>query len=212
MRVLFLAPAYPPEMIEYTRGLAELGHAVYGVGDAPATALPQRVRDSLQDYLEVPRLLDESDTAARVVSWFGERPPERALSNWEPLVILAARLREHWSLIGMSVDTVRGFRDKQLMKERVARAGLRVPRARRARTVAECQAAADALGYPLIVKPIAGAGSADTYRCDDEAQLQAALKRIGHVSEASVEEFIEGEEFTYDTLCIAGVPVYENVV
>jgi biotin carboxylase len=212
MRVLFLAPAYPPEMIEYTRGLAELGHAVYGVGDAPVAALPQLVRESLRDYLQVPRLLDENDTVERVASWFGDRPPERALSNWEPLVILAARLREHWGLAGMSVDTVRGFRDKQLMKERVAGARLRVPRARRARTVAECQAAAAAIGYPLIIKPIAGAGSADTYRCDDEAQLEAALQRIGHVAEASVEEFIEGEEFTYDTLCIAGVPVYENVV
>jgi biotin carboxylase len=170
------------------------------------------VRRSLEAYLQLPRLLDESDTAARVVSWFGDRPPERALSNWEPLVLLAARLREHWGLAGMSVDTVRGFRDKQLMKERVAGAELRVPRARRARTVAECQAAADAVGYPLIIKPIAGAGSADTYRCDDQAQLQSALKRIGHVAEASVEEFIEGEEFTYDTLSVAGVPVYENVV
>ncbi|HEV2445431.1 MAG TPA: hypothetical protein VGS58_05895, partial [Candidatus Sulfopaludibacter sp.] len=206
MRVLFLAPAYPPEMIEYTRGLAELGHQVYGVGDGPAAALPESVRRSLTDYLKVPQLLNESDTAARVLSWFGDRPPERALSNWEPLVILAARLRERWGLAGMAVDTVRAFRDKQLMKERVAAAGLRVPRARRVRTVAECQAAADAFGYPLIIKPIAGAGSADTYRCDDAAQFQRALNLSGHVAEASVEEFIDGEEFTYDTLCLAGVP------
>jgi hypothetical protein len=45
-------------------------------------------------------------------------------------VILAARIRERWGLPGMSVDTVRGFRDKQLMKERVRAAGLRVPRSR----------------------------------------------------------------------------------
>jgi hypothetical protein len=47
------------------------------------------------------------------------------LANWEPLVILAARLRERWGVPGMSVDVVRGFRDKQLMKERVRAAGLR---------------------------------------------------------------------------------------
>ena len=28
MRVVFLAPTYPPEMIEYTRGLAEVGATV----------------------------------------------------------------------------------------------------------------------------------------------------------------------------------------
>ena len=44
MRVVFLAPAYPPEMIEYTRGLAEVGATVYGVGDSPRDALPQAVR------------------------------------------------------------------------------------------------------------------------------------------------------------------------
>ena len=31
------------------------------------------------------------------------------------------------------------------------------------------------------------------------------------MGETSVEEYVEGEEFTYDTLCVGGVPVYENV-
>jgi biotin carboxylase len=48
------------------------------------------------------------------------------------------------------------------MKERVAAAGIRVPRSERVRTVAEARAAAEKIGYPLILKPIAGAGSADT--------------------------------------------------
>ena len=34
---------------------------------------------------------------------------------------------------------------------------------------------------------------------------------MGHVSEASCEEYIEGEEFTFDTVCIAGEPAYENI-
>ena len=39
MRVVFLSPAYPPEMIEYTRGLVEVGAEVYGVGDTPVSYL-----------------------------------------------------------------------------------------------------------------------------------------------------------------------------
>ena len=42
MRVVFLAPAYPPEMIQYTRGLAEVGAEVYGVGDSPRGACRPR--------------------------------------------------------------------------------------------------------------------------------------------------------------------------
>ena len=34
---------------------------------------------------------------------------------------------------------------------------------------------------------------------------------MSHVKEASCEEFVDGEEFTYDTICIDGVPAYENV-
>ena len=39
MNVVFLSPNYPLEMHEYTRGLAEVGARVYGVGDTPAQGL-----------------------------------------------------------------------------------------------------------------------------------------------------------------------------
>ena len=211
MRVVFLAPIYPPEMIEYTRGLAEVGAQVYGVGDTPREALPARVKPYLHDYLQVPRIMDEEDVMDRVTAWLRGKSIDRVLANWEPLVILAARLRERWGMPGMSVDAVTGFRDKQLMKERVAAAGLRVPKSRRVRTEKETRAAAEELGYPLIVKPIAGAGSADTYKCENATELDETLVKMRGVGEASCEEYIEGEEFTFDTVSIAGKPAYENV-
>jgi biotin carboxylase len=211
MRVVFLSPVYPPEMQQYTRGLAEVGAEVLGVGDTPREALPKDLRRHLHDYLAVPRIMDEDDVIARVSSWLAGRSVDRVLTNWEPLVILAARLRERWGIPGMSVDTVRGFRDKQLMKERVAKAGLRVPRSFRVRTVSQAHEACARLGFPLVVKPIAGAGSADTYMCRDEKSFTEVLAKTGRVVEASVEEYIEGEEFTYDTVCIDGKPAIENV-
>jgi biotin carboxylase len=211
MKAVFLAPGYPPEMQQYTRGLAEVGVDVYGVGDAPAAALPHALRPHLADYLQVPRLLDEDDVIARVTAWLRGREVDRVLANWEVMVLTAARLRERFGVPGMSVDTVRGFRDKQLMKDRVAAAGVRVPRAARIRTLAEARAAAEQIGFPLVVKPIAGAGSADTYRVDNAAELDAALGRMGHVAEVSCEEFIDGEEYTFDTVCIGGRPAFQNV-
>jgi biotin carboxylase len=211
MRVVFFAPTYPPEMLQYTRGLAEVGAEVYGVGDTPRDALPAQVRPHLADYLQVPRIMDEDDVMDRVSAWLRGRSVDRVLANWEPLVILAARLRERWGMPGMSVDAVRGFRDKQLMKERVAAAGLRVPRSRRVRTETEVRAAAEEIGYPLVLKPIAGAGSADTYRVASAKELDAVLPRMRGVTEASCEEFIEGEEFTFDTVSVDGVPAFENI-
>lgn len=211
MRVVFLSPCYPPEMIEYTRGLYEVGAEVYGVGDTPREGLPQKVRPFLHDYLRVPRIMDEDDVMDRVTTWLRGKTVDRVLSNWEPLVILAARLRERWGMPGMSVDAVNGFRDKQIMKERVKAAGLRVPRSRRVRTEKETREAVEEIGFPLILKPIAGAGSADTYKVTSKAELEPVLKLMRGVPEASCEEYIEGEEFTFDTVSIKGKPAYENV-
>ena len=211
MNVVFLACSYPPEMRQYTRGLAEVGARVYGVGDQPLESLPAELRGHLADYLQVPRLLDEDDVMARVHAWLRGRSVDRVLANWEPVVILAARLRERLGIPGMSVDVVRGFRDKQLMKERVAAAGLRVPRARRARSAPEVREAADEVGYPLILKPIAGAGSADTYRAGSADEVELVLAKLRHIEEVSCEEFIDGDEFTFDTVCIGGQPAFVNV-
>jgi biotin carboxylase len=211
MKVVFLAPHYPPEMHQYTRGLAEVGAEVYGVGDQPVGALPASLKRHLADYLHVPRMMDEDDVIARVHAWLRGREVDKVLSNWEPLVICAARLRERFGLPGMTVDQVKGFRDKQLMKERVRAAGLRVPRSARIFTATEARQAAEEIGYPLVLKPIAGAGSADTYKVEDAADLERVLKLTRHVTEASVEEYIDGEEFTFDTVSIGGVPAFMNV-
>jgi biotin carboxylase len=208
MRVVFLSPTYPPEMRQFTRGLAEVGAEVLGVGDGSPDA---ELRPYLRDYLQVPAIMDEEDVIARVHAWLRGREIDDVLANWEPLVIVAARLRERFGIPGMSVDAVRGFRDKQLMKERVAAAGLRVPRARRVRTIAEVWGAVEETGYPAIIKPISGAGSADTYKVEDPGDMARVLPKMGHVIEAIVEEFIDGAEHTYDTVCLGGTPAYESV-
>ncbi len=211
MDVVFIAPAYPAEMPDFTRGLATVGARVHGIGSGPASGLHPTARDALTSYLQVPNLFDEDDVLARAHQWLRGRSIDRVESLWEPTVLLAARMRERFGIPGMSVDTLRGFRDKQVMKERIAAAGLRVPAASRCHTVSEARAAAERIGYPLIIKPIDGAGSANTYRLESKAELEQVLPRLDRVPVVSVEEFVDGEEFTYDTICVRGRPVYENV-
>lgn len=211
MRAVFLSPAYPNEMTQFVRGLAEVGVAVYGVGDTARDQLPAHVKPYLADYLQVPRMLDEGDVLHRTSDWLRGRHMDRVLTNWEPCVLLAARMRERWGVPGMSVETAMGFRDKELMKTRLRAAGLRVPKSRRVRAANEVRAFAEEIGYPLILKPIGGAGCADTYKVHDASELEIALAAIGRLAEASCEEYIEGEELTYDTVCMRGKPVFENV-
>ncbi len=209
--VLFLSPGYPAEMPLFVRGLAEVGARVFGVGDQPSSALPPEARAALADYLQVAKLWDEQAVVGAVRSWLRGRTVERVECLWEPGVVLAARLREALGAQGMGVETAVRFRDKESMKEALDRAGVRVPKHARARNVAEARAAMERIGFPLIVKPIDGAGSADTYTARDPREFERVLELTRHVPEVSVEEYIEGEEFTFDTICAHGDVLFHNV-
>ncbi|MBK8101216.1 MAG: ATP-grasp domain-containing protein [Planctomycetes bacterium] len=211
MNVVFLSPGFPAEMPYFTRGLAQVGAKVFGVGDQPAAALAPEARESLTDYLQVRNLGDEDGVVQQVTQWLRGRSVDRVESLWETQMLLAARLRETFRVPGMTVAQTVPFRDKEAMKQVVERAGLRVPHHGRARTSAEAWAVVERVGYPAIVKPIAGAGSKDTWRCNDKDEFAAALQKTRHVDELSVEEYIDGEELTFDTVCAGGRMLYHNV-
>ena len=211
MDMVFLGPSYPSDMPLFTRGLASVGARVIGVGDQHADALPHRVREALTDYVRIDNWFDEAATVATVLHALRGRNVDLVETLWEPLVVTAARLRETIGVPGLDVRQAMTFRDKGLMKEQVEAAGIRTPRSARSTTLDGCRAAAAEIGYPIIIKPISGAGSMDTYRIESDGDLEAALARLGSIPEVSVEEFIDGEEFTYDTICAAGNIALENI-
>ena len=208
--VVMISPGFPSEMAHFTAGLASVGATVIGMGDQPPDALPAAARQALAHYEHV-SLADEGAVLAAVHGLARHASIDQVECLWEPYMLLAARLREALGLRGMTVEQTLPFRDKELMKRRLDAAGIRTPRHASTTTVAGVWEAAEWIGYPLIVKPIAGAGSADTYRIDDAAALDAALPLLRHVPEVSVEEFVEAEEFTYDTVCAGGEVLFEHV-
>lgn len=208
--IVMISPGFPLEQAYFTRALAQTGAQVIGVGDQPVGALPQEARDNLAHYEHV-SLADTSAVLRALKGLSQHARIDQVECLWEPYVVLAAQIREHLGLEGMSVEQATWFRDKEQMKLVLDRAGIRTPRHASARTAAEIWDAAEQIGYPLIIKPIAGAGSADTYRVDSAEELATVQTMITHVGTMSVEEFIDGEEFTYDTVCIDGRPAFENV-
>ena len=211
MNVLMISPGYPTEINYFTRGLAVQGARVFGIGDQPERDLPDMVRQHLAGYVQASSLLDEAAVVKQVRQWKAAQPLKQVECLWEPGVILAARLREALGLPGQDVAQATLFRDKDAMKQAVAAAGIRTPRHRRATTAAECQRAAEQIGFPVIVKPIAGAGSADTFRVNSRLELDAVLARAGQMREVNVEEFIDAVEYTFDTVCIDGKMAFWNI-
>jgi len=211
MNVLMIAPGYPDEMPLFCRGLSTFGASVYGISDVPANSLPEMTRQHLSGYLQTPMLNQEVAVVAAVTAHWGGMTFDRVICLWEPGVVLAAKLRVALGVAGLSVDDAIAFRNKDIMKARVSAAGIRCPRHRGATTAAGVRAAAEEIGYPLIIKPIDGAGSMDTFRVDDARELETALGRLTHVGHVNVEEFIEAEEFTFDTICVNGQMQFFNV-
>jgi biotin carboxylase len=209
--VLMISPGYPAEMPFFVRGLASTGARVIGVGDQPADALPQMARENLAAHWHVPSFADEQGIVDTIRERARHVDIDQVESLWEPTMVLAARLRELLGVSGMSVTETIPFRDKEVMKGVLDAAGIRTPRHHRATTVAGVREDAMAIGFPIIVKPIAGAGSANTHRVDDPRQLEAILPHLAGVPEVSVEEFVDGEEFTFDTICAGGRVLYENI-
>jgi hypothetical protein len=213
MKVLMISPGFPADMPPFTRGLAEIGATVIGVGDQPKAGLAPEVAEALSAYLPVKQLWDEENTVDEVAAWLDSHAVnvDRVECLWEPGVVLAAKLRERLEVPGLSVEQAVAFRDKETMKQVLDNAGIRTPHHYRANTQDEVREAAERVGWPLIVKPIAGAGSADTYTARSSEELEEILAAIGHVPEVSVEEFIEGEEYTYDTISAGGRVLFQNV-
>ncbi len=211
MNVVVISPGYPAEIPLFVRGLARQGANVYGVGDQAEAQLPAAVREHLSGYLRVPSLVDEDAVVEAVTRWTAGLEVGRVECLWEPLVLLAARVREALGAEGHSYETVLPFRDKDRMKQVLTAAGIRTPRHMRATSRQQCREAAEALGYPLILKPIAGAGSQDTYRVDDAEALERTFTKLAHVPDVNVEEFIDGEEYTYDTVCADGRILFDHI-
>jgi argininosuccinate lyase len=105
---------------------------------------------------------------------------------------------------------VRACRDKAGQRRVLQAAGLAGPRFAAARSSAEAVAAADRIGFPVVVKPTAGSGSIGVRRCADAEQVRAAVAAVLDAdpaalglppqSEVLVEQYLDGPEFSVETL------------
>lgn len=191
-----ISPGYPAEMPYFTRALARAGARVVGVSDRPIEEISEVARQHLTHYLQVGFLGDQEKSVREILSWPGIERIGQVECLWEPCVLMAAAVREALGLPGMTVAETIPFRFKDQMKRSVAAAGVRTPAHLKTSSRRECLDAADRLGFPLIIKPLSGAGSVDTHRVNNLAELEQGLEKMRHVSDIAIEEFIEGDELS----------------
>ncbi|AJK47635.1 ATP-grasp domain-containing protein [Burkholderia plantarii] len=148
--------------------------------------------------------LDEPDAYRPVLRQIVQAsgPVDRLIVFSESLQDLAAQLRAEFDIPGKKPEENRLGRDKLLMKQKVAAAGLRTPRYTSVDSlgIGHALAFAAEVGYPLILKPIDGQSSQGVRKIADDARLRAAIAELPPGDAWDLEEFVTGALMHVDGL------------
>ena len=120
----------------------------------------------------------------------------------KPLVMMA-RVAEKFGYHFFSVDTAVWSTDKFQMKKRFQEYG--VPCAK-GRLISSADEVGD-MEYPIIVKPRDNSGSRGVKLCRNKQELEVSISEaldVSHLDTVLVEEFIEGREFSVESLHYEG--------
>ncbi|HEX5505593.1 MAG TPA: ATP-grasp domain-containing protein [Thermomicrobiales bacterium] len=184
------------------------------LSQAPLEELAPQVRAGVVAHRRVGDLRDAGKIAAAARELADRHGPiHRLFGPQEQLQAPLAEARERLGVAGMGVEAARNFRDKARMKERFRAAGLPCARHRLAASEAEAWRFAEEAGYPLVVKPPAGAAAQATFRAGTPDELRAALATAPPAPgrEVLLEEFITGEEHSFDTFSLDGRHVWHSL-
>ncbi len=107
-------------------------------------------------------------------------------------------------LIGASIDAIRAGEDRNRFKQIVIGIGAEVPASRICHSLADCQAAAGELGFPIVVRPsftLGGTGSGVARTAADLDRIAGAGLDASPVTEVLLEESVLGwKEFELELM------------
>jgi D-alanine-D-alanine ligase-like ATP-grasp enzyme len=213
--VVFVAPFFLETTLRFVEAAAGLPGVRLGlVSQDPESKLPPGLRSRLAGHYRVDDgvSLDALRPALHAfVNAFGSL--DRILGTLEQLQVPLGALRDELGVKGLGAEAALNFRDKARMKTVLARAGLPCAKHRLVIHPEEAFAFAREVGYPLIVKPPAGAGARATYRADDDRVLSESLRSLepSRVHPVLVEEFVIGEEHSFDSVMLRGEIVWHSI-
>lgn len=213
MFVIFAAPLISDNAFNMISAAASLPDVKLGViTHEPAERLRHLYGEvthwRVDDILDVNQLIwAASELSAR------NGPIHRLFGAYEQLQVPLAETRRFLNVPGMSVEAAINFRDKARMKTVMRANGVPCARHRLVTTVDEAVVFAEASGFPIVVKPPAGAGAQQTYRVEDQTQLRRALAAPAPTRTTPVllEEFILGQEHSLETISVDGNAIWHSL-
>lgn len=215
MLVVYVSPFLRKDVYLFLDRLSRIEGVQIGlVGSLPEDHLSPEVLASIAGYWRVADLLDPDQLvwAARELS-LRLGPIFRMFTEHELTQMSVAYARAELGIPGMSPSTLLNFRDKGVMKDRLVAAGVPCALHRTVETTEDARDFADQVGFPLIVKPVAGVGARGTHQCDSQDDFEGVLQSDppSQTHPLQLEEFVVGEEHTLDTFSVNGKAVWHSI-
>ena len=157
---------------------------------------------------------DPGASARRILAQAGPlKPVDAVVAADTPMLVLAATVAARMGLPHNPVDAVRAATDKAAQRQRWAAAGLPQPSFRLVPAQACVRQAAEAVGFPCVVKAVSLSASQGVLQADDPAAAVEAARRIRTVLDEAerpasepllIEEYLPGPELSIDGILAAG--------
>ncbi len=213
--VAFVAPYLLETTSRFVEGAARLpGVAVGLITSEPVERLTPSLRRYLTAHWRVDDALDAGQIAGAVQGLSAQIGRVQCLLGvLEQLQVPLARVREHLGIDGIDVATAVNFRDKAQMKTVLRAAGVPCARHRLAESADDAVKFVDEVGFPVVVKPPAGAGAKSTFRLDHAEDLRVWLDGAPPAPDrvALLEEFLTGDEGSFDSVTLNRQLVWHSV-
>ncbi|MGH2375209.1 MAG: ATP-grasp domain-containing protein [bacterium] len=213
--VIFVAPWYTENALRNIQAITSLPDVRLGViSQEPWERLPSHVGGTIAAHWRVDDCLSTGQLtdAARALSQRGGEI-HRLFGSVEQIQVPLAEARAQLGVPGMSVEATLNFRDKARMKTLLRSAGIPCARHRLVTSDSDAWGFAGDVGYPLVVKPPAGAAAEATLRVDGADALREILQRAapGPGRAVLLEEFLTGEEHSFETISIGGRAIWHSL-
>ena len=201
-RVLLLVPARTYRAADFILAAERMGLDLVVASDG---ALP------IGGAVIPARSADLDASARRILARAGS--VDAVVAADTPMLVLAATVAAAMGLPHNPVDAVRAALDKAAQRQRWAVAGVPQPSFRLAPAGDGVRQAAEAIGFPCVVKAVSLSASQGVLRADDPAAAVEAARRIRQVLDDAersadepllIEEYLPGPELSIDGVLTAG--------
>lgn len=200
MNIIFISPHFPNHFYQFCKRLKDRGVNVLGIGDAPYESLSENCRNSLTEYRYVSSLMDYAAVyriAAEFIFRYGRI--DYVESQNEYWLELEAKLRTDFNITtGPKLDELSGMNHKSAMKTAYAKANIPTAKWILPQSLEEAVSFANAVSYPVIIKPDHGMGAADTHKIANNEEMKSFWNSKDSSVEYIEEECVPGHVETFD--------------